>query len=75
MAETAKRKSKKGSKTEPETRRKPKDKRREAYLRVRLTAEQDKTIRQAADAAGITISSWAVERLFRAAKSELEAKG
>ena len=56
-------------------RRKPAEKRREAYLRVRLTDEQDKTIRQAAEAAGITISSWAVERLFRAAKSELDSKG
>ena len=62
-------------KTPAVKRRKPAEKRREAYLRVRLTDEQDKTIRQAADAAGITISSWAVERLFRAAKSELDSKG
>jgi hypothetical protein len=60
--------------SKPKKRRKPADKRREAYLRVRLTDEQDKTIRRAADAAGITISSWAVERMLRAAKSELEPK-
>jgi uncharacterized protein (DUF1778 family) len=51
-------------------RRKPQDKRREAYLRIRLTTEQDTAIRQAAEAAGITISAWAVERLFRAAREE-----
>ena len=55
-------------------RRKPKDKRREAYLRVRLTTEQDTAIRRAAEAAGITLSAWAVERLFRAAKAEAEPK-
>jgi uncharacterized protein (DUF1778 family) len=59
----------------PKKRRKPAEKRREAYLRIRLTDEQDKAIRQAADAAGITISAWAVERLFRAARLEAEAKG
>jgi hypothetical protein len=68
-----------GQMAEPEPkkrvkRRKPKEKRREAYLRVRLTTEQDTTIRAAADAAGITISAWAVERLFRAAKEETERK-
>jgi uncharacterized protein (DUF1778 family) len=59
----------------PKKRRKPAEKRREAYLRIRLTDEQDKAIRQAADAAGITISAWAVERLIRVARLELEANG
>jgi hypothetical protein len=61
--------------TKRKRRRKPKDKRREAYLRVRLTAEQDRMFRDAADNAGTTVSSWAVQRLFRAAKEELGQPG
>jgi uncharacterized protein (DUF1778 family) len=56
-------------------RRKPDDKRRTKYLRVRLTAEQDALLRAAADSAGITVSSWAVERLVKAAKNEQRTKG
>jgi uncharacterized protein (DUF1778 family) len=51
-------------------RRKPDDERRTVYLRVRLTAEQDTMFKSAASSAGITTSSWAVERLVRAAKAE-----
>lgn len=44
------------------------------YLRVRLTAEQDALFKEAASLAGITLSSWAVERLVRAAKAERRAE-
>jgi hypothetical protein len=37
---------------------------------VRLTTEADTMIREAADAAGITVSAWATERLVSAAKRE-----
>lgn len=51
-------------------RRKPDEDRRTVFLRVRLTPEQDALIKEAASSAGITVSSWAVERLIRAAKAE-----
>jgi uncharacterized protein (DUF1778 family) len=41
---------------------------------VRLTAEQDAAFKTAAASAGITVSSWAVERLVRAAKAERKAE-
>lgn len=55
-------------------RRKPDDERRRVFLRVRLTSEQDAMIKEAAASAGITVSSWAVERLLRAAKAERRAE-
>jgi uncharacterized protein (DUF1778 family) len=55
-------------------RRKPEEERRTVYLRVRLTAEQDALFKEAASLAGITLSSWAVERLVRAAKAERRAE-
>ena len=55
-------------------RRKPEDERRTVYLRVRLTTEQDALLKAAASLAGITLSSWAVERLVRAAKAERRAE-
>jgi len=55
-------------------RRKPDDERRTLYLRVRLTPEQDAMMKEAASSAGITVSSWAVERLVRAAKAERRAE-
>ena len=55
-------------------RRKTDEERRTLYLRVRLTAEQDVLIKEAAALAGITVSSWAVERLLRAAKAEKKAE-
>jgi uncharacterized protein (DUF1778 family) len=55
-------------------RRKPDEERRTLYLRVRLTADQDALIKEAAALAGITVSSWAVERLVRAARSERRAE-
>jgi uncharacterized protein (DUF1778 family) len=54
-------------------RRKPDEERRTLYLRVRLTAEQDAAFKTAAASAGITVSSWAVERLVKAAKAERKA--
>jgi uncharacterized protein (DUF1778 family) len=56
------------------TRRKPDEERRTLYLRVRLTPEQDALMKGAAASAGITVSSWAVERLIRAAKAERRAE-
>jgi uncharacterized protein (DUF1778 family) len=55
-------------------RRKPDEERRTLYLRVRLTADQDAMMKEAAASAGITVSSWAVERLVRAAKAERKAE-
>jgi uncharacterized protein (DUF1778 family) len=55
-------------------RRKPDEERRTLYLRVRLTPEQDAMMKEAATSAGITLSSWAVERLVRAAKAERRAE-
>lgn len=55
-------------------RRKSDEERRTVYLRVRLTAEQDLMMKEAAASAGITVSSWAVERLVRAAKAERRAE-
>jgi uncharacterized protein (DUF1778 family) len=55
-------------------RRKPDEERRTLYLRVRLTPEQDVMMKEAATNAGITLSSWAVERLVRAAKAERRAE-
>jgi uncharacterized protein (DUF1778 family) len=52
-------------------RRKPDELRKTIFLRVRLTEEQDKLIRDAAQLAGILVSPWAVERLVRAAREEL----
>jgi uncharacterized protein (DUF1778 family) len=55
-------------------RRKPDEARRTLYLRVRVTQDQDTLFKQAATDAGITVSSWAVERLVRAAKAERKAE-
>ena len=51
-------------------RRKPEEDRRTIFLRVRLTPDQDVLLKGAAAHAGISISSWAVERLLRAARAE-----
>jgi hypothetical protein len=51
-------------------RRKPAEERRTMYLRVRLTVDQDREIREAAQRAGILVSAWAVERLLGAARRE-----
>jgi uncharacterized protein (DUF1778 family) len=59
-------------KKSPIKRRKPDEERRTLYLRVRLTAEQDQLIKEAAAHAGITTSSWSVERLVRTARQELK---
>jgi uncharacterized protein (DUF1778 family) len=55
-------------------RRKSDEERRTVYLRVRLTGEQDALLKEAAASAGITLSSWCVERLVRAAKAERRAE-
>jgi uncharacterized protein (DUF1778 family) len=55
-------------------RRKAEEDRRTLYLRVRLTEAQDAMFKQAAADSGITVSSWAVERLVRAAKAERKAE-
>jgi uncharacterized protein (DUF1778 family) len=55
-------------------RRKAEEERRTLYLRVRLTPEQNGLLKEAAASAGITVSSWAVERLIRAAKAERRAE-
>ena len=51
-------------------RRKPASDRKSVFLRVRVTAEQKKLIDAAAAHSGISVSSWAVERLVRLARAE-----
>lgn len=53
--------------------RKPEEKKRTKWLRVRLTPETDALIKAAAETAGITVSAWATERLVSAAKKEGKA--
>jgi uncharacterized protein (DUF1778 family) len=48
------------------------DEKRSTYLRVRLTQAQERTIKDAAEHAGISVSAWAVERLLRCARNELK---
>jgi uncharacterized protein (DUF1778 family) len=55
-------------------RRKAAADRRTQFLRVRVTAEQQEMFKEAAASAGITVSSWAVERLVSAAKAERKAE-
>lgn len=52
-------------------RRKPADLRKTVYLRVRLTPDQDREIREAAGHAGISVSAWVIERLLKAARTEM----
>ena len=47
------------------------DRTQSAALRIRLFPEQEAMIRQAAELAGISISSWIRERLTRAARREI----
>jgi uncharacterized protein (DUF1778 family) len=55
----------------PKKRRKPASQRREQYLRVRLTDDQQDLIKAAAAHAGATISAWAVITLVREARREM----
>jgi len=55
----------------PKKRRKPASQRREQYLRVRLTDDQQDLIKAAAAYAGSTISAWAVITLVREARREM----
>jgi hypothetical protein len=48
--------------------------RREHYLHVRLKEAQYKELKDAADAAGISLSAWVVERLLRLARLERSGK-
>jgi len=50
--------------------RKPAERRRTLYLRVRLTPDAHARITEAADAANITVSAWVVDRLMKAARAE-----
>jgi hypothetical protein len=61
------------SAVQKKTERKPAEKRRTEFLRVRLTAETLTMIQEAAESAGITVSAWATERLVRAARQERRA--
>jgi uncharacterized protein (DUF1778 family) len=46
-----------------------------AALRLRLLPEQEQLIRQAAELAGLSISSWIRERLIRTARREISQAG
>jgi uncharacterized protein (DUF1778 family) len=47
------------------------DKTHSAALRIRLLPEQEELIRQAAELAGLSVSSWTRERLIRTARREI----
>ncbi|HVV83178.1 MAG TPA: hypothetical protein VHE35_08860 [Kofleriaceae bacterium] len=51
-------------------RRKPAAVRKTVFLRVRISEAQDAEFKEAAEAAGITVSAWATERLLAAARAE-----
>lgn len=51
-------------------RRKPAERRKTEYLRVRVSREQLKMIQDSAARAGISTSAWTIERLLRAARDE-----
>ncbi len=51
-------------------RRKPAGVRKTLFLRVRISEAQDAEFKEAAEAAGITVSAWATERLLAAARAE-----
>lgn len=55
--------------------RPPKDKTKGDYLEVRLDAEEKQAFRDAADLAGIGLSTWVRERLRVVARKELEDAG
>lgn len=50
---------------------KAEDERQTKTLRLRLTADDDTTIRQAAEAASKSLSAWARDALLRAARRRL----
>ena len=52
-------------------RRKPKEKRKELFVRARVTEEQHGLLTEAAEHAGLTLSGWMVTTLLRAARQEL----
>lgn len=51
--------------------RKPPEKRKTEWLRVRLTPKVHAAIGAAADLAGATVSAWATDRLYKVARREL----
>jgi hypothetical protein len=51
------------------------DKAKADYLEVRLEVAEKASFREAADLAGLPLSSWVRERLRRAARKELEEAG
>ena len=55
-------------------RRKPKEKRKDLFIRARVTEEQKQLVQDAADHAGITASAWMVATLLRMAREELDRK-
>jgi len=55
-------------------RRKPEAKRKELFIRARVTAEQKELIDEAAKHTGVTTSAWMVATLLRTARKELSEK-
>lgn len=51
-------------------RRKPAEVRKEAHLRVRVAESHMAEFKAAAQAAGISVSAWCVERLLKCARHE-----
>ena len=48
---------------------------KEYNLQVRLTQAERDTLKAAAEAAGLSVSSWLRDRLRKAARTELQASG
>jgi len=55
-------------------RRKPEAKRKELFVRARVTEEQKELIDEAAKHTGVTTSAWMVATLLRTARKELAEK-
>ena len=51
-------------------RRKSAEARKTVYLRVRITESHEEEIKAAAEAAGISVSAWVIERLLKCARQE-----
>lgn len=60
--------------TKPIQRRKSAEKRKEKFLRVRVSDQQKELIDTAANLAGITVSAWVLERLLQIARKEVAAR-
>ena len=61
------------AKKRAKTGRPPQEKTRGEYLEVRLDADEKQAFKDAAELAGVGVSTWVRERLLTIARKELEA--